>query len=133
MQFVLVQSLCIRRFGNANRLRRSRFTFRIQGKMHSVKSGEHRHRVIAPQSSVAPNNFLWHTDDPAGNVGIAGVDKLPALPVFLSSGRARLTWSVIWTVTKLFFMTIVPFAGEKSTAAHVLPKIGFEGSVLSRF
>ena len=48
-------------------------------------------------------------------MGIAAVDKLPTTPVFVSSGRARLTGSVIGTATEL-----------------VLPKIGFEGPVLSR-
>src|SRR6267378_2532756 len=100
--------------------------------MHTVKSPEHRYRVIAPQSSVAPNDILRYAHDPAGHTRIAAVDKFPTAPVFISSRRARLVWIVIWTPTELFFVTIILFAGEKGSAAHVLSNIGFEGPVLIR-
>src|SRR5215467_4787067 len=100
--------------------------------MYTVKSAEHGYRVIAPQSAVTPNDLLRHAYDPARNMRIASVDKLPTAPVFLSSGRARLAGSVIGTTTELFFMTIVLFAGEKHSVTHVLPDIGFEGPVLVR-
>ena len=60
---------------------------------------------------------------------IAAVDKLPATPVFISTGRTRLTRIVIWTVTELFLVTVVLFAGEKHSAMQVLPYVGFEGPV----
>ena len=107
-------------------------TFRIQGKMHAVKSAEHRYRVIAPQSAVTPNDLLRYTHDPAGHTRIAGVYKLPTLPVFVSCGRACLIWIVLRTLTEWFFVTIILFAGEKGSAADVLSKIGFEGPVLIR-
>src|SRR6266496_175746 len=100
--------------------------------MHAVQSAEHRHRVIAPQSTVTPNDLLWYAYNPAGHTRVASVDKLPTAPVFVSSGRARIIRIVIWTATELFFVTIVLFAGEKGPAAHVLPNIGFEGPVLIR-
>src|SRR4029453_6965074 len=97
VQFVLVQFLRVGGLGRANGLRRSGFTFRVQGKMHTVKSGEHRHRVIAPQSAMAPNDVLWYAHDPTGHTGIAGVDKLPPAPVFLPSRRTCFIRIVIWT------------------------------------
>src|SRR6476469_3906733 len=100
--------------------------------MHTVKCAEHRYRVIAPQSAVTPNDFLRYAHDPAGHACIASVHKLPTLPVFVSCGRARLIRIVLWTGTELFFMTIVLFAGEKGSAAHILFNIGFEGPVLIR-
>ncbi len=100
--------------------------------MHTVKSAEHRYRVIAPQSSVTPNDLLRYAHYPAGHTRIAAVDKLPTLPVFVSCGRTRLIWIVIRTATELFFVTIILFAGEKGSAAHVLSNIGFEGPVLIR-
>ena len=100
--------------------------------MHTVKSAEHRYRVIAPQSSVTPNNLLGYAHDPAGHTRITGIHKLPTLPVFVSCGRARLIRIVIWTGTEWFFVTIILFAGEKGSAAHVLSNIGFEGPVLIR-
>jgi len=131
-QFVLVQFLSVRGLGKTNRLRRSGYTFCIQGKMYTVKSAEHRYRVIAPQSSVTPNDLLWYTHDPAGNTCIAAVDKLPTAPVFVSCGRTCLTGIVFRTLTELFFVTIVLFAGEKGSAVHVLSNIGFESPVLIR-
>src|SRR6476469_7232026 len=100
--------------------------------MHTVKCAEHRYRVIAPQSAVTPNDFLRYAHDPAWHACIAGVHKLPTLPVFVSCGRACLIWIVLRTGTELFFVTIVLFAREKGSAAHVLSKIGFEGPVLIR-
>src|SRR6266481_4999757 len=41
-QFVLVQFLSVWGLGKTNRLRRSGYTFCIQGKMHTVKGAEHR-------------------------------------------------------------------------------------------
>ena len=100
--------------------------------MHTVKSAEHRHRIIAPQTSVTPYDVLRYAYDPAGHTCIASVDKLPTAPVFVSCRRARLIGIVLWTATELFFVTIVFFAGEKGSAAHVLSNIGFEGAVLIR-
>src|SRR4030095_11439898 len=100
--------------------------------MHTVKSPEHRYRVIAPQSSVTPNDFLRYAHDPAGHTRIAAVNKLPTAPVFVSCGRACLIWIVVRTPTELFFVTIILFAGEKGSAVHVSSNIGFEGSVLIR-
>src|SRR6266436_8398016 len=96
-QFVLVQFLSVWGLGKTNRLRRSGYTFRIQGKMHTVKGAEHRYRVIAPQSSVTPNDVLRYTYDPARHTCIAAVDKFPTAPGFISSRRARLAWIVIRT------------------------------------
>src|SRR5262249_37073108 len=124
--------LGVRGFGNARPLRRHRSTFCVQRKMHTVKSAEHGYRVIAPQSAVTPNDLLWHAYDPARDMCIASVDKLPASPIFVSSGRALLTWSVIGTATELFFVAVVLFAGEKGSAAQVSPYVGFEGPVLIR-
>src|ERR1700751_1169992 len=124
VQLVLFQFFCVRSLGNTNRLRRSRSTFRVQGKMHTVKSAEHRYRVIAPQSSVTPNDFLRYAHDPAWHTCIAAVNKLPTLPVFVSRGRPRVIRIVIWTATELFFVTIILFAGEKHPAVHVLSNIG---------
>src|SRR4029453_8027451 len=101
--------------------------------MHAVQGTEHRHRVIAPQSTVTPNDFLRYAYDPAGDACIASVHKLPTLPVFVSCGRACLTWIVIGTMTELFFMTIVLLAGEKGAAAHILADVSFESPVLSVF
>src|SRR6266480_7893273 len=70
--------------------------------------------------------------DPAWNTCIAAVDKFPTAPVFVSCGRACLTWIVFRTPTELFFVTIVLFAGEKGSAVHVLSNIGFESPVLIR-
>src|SRR5207253_9001001 len=112
--------------------RRSRSTFCIQEKMHTVKSAEHRYRVIAPQSSVTPNDLLRYAYNPTRHTRIASVDKLPTLPVFVSCGRARLIRIVIGTATELFFVTIILFAGEKGSAADVSPNIGFESPVLIR-
>ena len=67
-----------------------------------------------------------------GTRALPAVDKLPTLPVFVSCGRARLIRIVLWTATELFFVTIILFAGEKGSAAHILSKIGFEGPVLIR-
>src|SRR4029077_165233 len=131
-QFVLVQFLSVWGLGNTNRLRRSGHTFCVQGKMHTVKGAEHRYRVIAPQSSVTPNDVLWYAHDPAGHTCIASVDKLPTAPVFVSCRRARLIRIVLWTAAELFFVPIVLFAGEKDSAAHVLPNIGLEGPVFIR-
>ena len=78
-------------------------TFRIQGKMHTVKSTEHRYRVIAPQSAVTPNDLLRYAYDPAGHTRIAGVYKLPTLPVFVSCGRACLIWIVFRTLYRMVF------------------------------
>src|SRR5947208_3018544 len=100
--------------------------------MHAVKSAEHRYRVIAPQSAVTPNDFLRYAHDPAGHACIASVHKLPTLPVFVSCGRASLIWIVLRTATELFFVTVILFAGEKGSAAHILLNIGFEGPVLIR-
>src|SRR4029077_11407452 len=100
--------------------------------MHTIKSAKHCYRVIAPQSSVTPDDFLRYAHDPAGHTRIAAVDKLPTTPVFISCGRARLIRIVIWTGTEWFFVTIVLFAGEKGSAAHVLSNIGFESPVLIR-
>src|SRR4030095_11654913 len=101
--------------------------------MHAVKSAKHRYRVIAPQSSVTPNDLLWYAYDPAGHTCITSVDKLPTAPVFVSCWRTRLIRIVIWTATELLFVTIVLLAGEKGSAQHVLSNIGFEGPVLSVF
>src|SRR6267142_4621137 len=95
--------------------------------MHTVESTEHRYRVIAPQSAVTPNDFLGHAHDPVRHARIAAVDKLTTLPVFVSCGRTCLIRIVIRTRTEWFFVTVILFAGEKGSAAHVLSKIGFEG------
>src|SRR4029453_8421561 len=100
--------------------------------MHTVKSGEHGYRVVAPQSPVTPNDVLRYAHDPARHTGIAGVNKLPPAPVFLPRGRTRLIRIVIWTGTKWFFVTVVLLAGEKGSVAYVLPKVGLERSVLIR-
>src|SRR5947207_10047616 len=100
--------------------------------MHTVKSAEHRYRVIAPQSSVTPNDLLRHSYDPAGHTSVAAVDKLPTLPVFVSCGTARHIGIILWTRTELFFVAIVLFAGEKGSGAHVSSNVGFEGQVLIR-
>src|SRR5215831_14651395 len=132
VQFVLVQFLRVRGFGNTRALGRDRSALCIQREMHAIKSAEHGYRVIAPQSAVTPNDLLGYAYNPARHMGIAAVDKLPALPVFISSWRARLIRVVIRAATELFFVTIVLFAGEKGSAAHVLPYIGLEGPVLIR-
>src|SRR5262249_23021161 len=85
VQLVLVQFLGVRGVGDARPLRRDRSTFCVQRKMHTVKRAKHRNGVVAPQSSMTPNNLLRHTYYPAGHMGIATVDKLPATPVFISS------------------------------------------------
>src|SRR6476660_2642908 len=100
--------------------------------MHTVKCAEHRYRVIAPQSAVTPNDLLRYTHDPAGHTRVAAVDKLPTLPVFVSCGRACVIWIVFRTLAELFFVTIILFAGEKGSAAHVLTNIRFERPVLIR-
>src|SRR5258708_30305295 len=74
--------------------------------MHTVKSPEHRYRVIAPQSSVAPNDVLRYAHNPAGHTRVAAVDKFPTAQVFVSCGRARLIRIVIRTPTEFFFVTI---------------------------
>src|SRR5215472_10197104 len=120
MQFVLIQFLRVRSFGNTGPLRWDRSAFCIQGKMHAVKSTEHRNGIVAPQSAVTPNDLLRHSYDPAGHMGISTVDKLPSTPVFVSSARTRLIRIVIWTATELVFVAIVRFAGEKRSAVQVL-------------
>src|ERR1700755_3626145 len=99
--------------------------------MHAIESAEHRHRVIAPQSPMPPNNFLRYAHDPAGHTRVAAVDKLPTAPVFVSCGRTGLIRIVIRTATELFFVPIVLFAGEKGSTTHVLSNIGFESPVLT--
>src|SRR5215467_9578922 len=98
--------------------------------MHAIKSAEHGYRIIAPQSTVAPNDVFRYAHDPAGHTSITGIDKLPALPVFVSGGRTRLPGIVIGTATKLFFVTVVLLAGKKSPTVHVLANVGFKGPVL---
>src|SRR5215471_9241294 len=98
--------------------------------MHAIESGEHRYRIVAPQSSVAPDDVFRHAHDPAGDTGIAGVDKLPSAPVFLPRGRPGLIRIVIRTMTKLFFVTVVFLARQKSSTLHVLSGVGFERPVL---
>jgi len=95
--------------------------------MHTVKSAEHRYRVIAPQSAVTPNDFLRYAHDPARHTRIAGVYKLPTV------ASLRFLWEGVshpdcnQDPTEWFFVTIILFAGEKGAAAHVLSKISFEG------
>ena len=132
MQLVLIQFLGVRPARNTCTLGRSCDTSCIQGKMHTVKSAEHGYRVIAPQSAVTPNDILRYAHDPARDVGVPAVDKLPSLPVLVSSGRACLIRVVVWAVTEFFFVTVVLFAREKGSAAQILTYIGFEGPVLIR-
>src|SRR5262249_42729637 len=100
--------------------------------MHTGKGAEHGYGVVAPQSAVTPNDILRYAYYPAGHMRIATIDKLPSPPVLVASGRTRLIRIVIRAATELFFMTVVLFAGEKRSAMHVLPNVGFESPVFVR-
>ena len=81
---------------------------------------------------MTPNDVLRYAHDPTGHASIAAVDKLPTAPLLLSGGRTRFIGIVIWTAAEWFFTTIVPLAGKKGAATHVVQKIGFERPVLIR-
>src|SRR5262245_31191031 len=100
--------------------------------MHAIKSAKHRNGVVAPQPAVTPNDLLRHPDDPTGNTGVATINKLPALPVFIAGCRAHLTRIVIRAATELLFMTVIFFAGKKGSTADILPHVGFESPVFVR-
>src|SRR5215471_14137601 len=97
--------------------------------MHPKKRAEHGHRIVAPQSAVTPNDLFGHAHNPAGNVGIASVNKLPALPIFIVRS-GRFTWTVSVAATIFFLVSVVFLAREKRSVVHVLPNIRFKGAIL---
>src|SRR5205823_12208294 len=103
-----------------------------QRKFHAKERAEHRNRVVAPQTSMTPDNVFRHAYDPTGHAGVAGILKFPLSPEFFSRRWMDVTGTVIPIATEAAFMTIVVLARVKGKIGMVLLDIGFECPVLSR-
>src|SRR5439155_23758763 len=101
-----------------------------QREFDAKKGAQHCNGVVAPQSSMTPNNVLGHADDPTRYAGVAGINKFPPSPEFLSCRRLDRTGIVVGIATGAFLVTVVTVAGVKCIVWMVLFEIGFECSVL---
>src|SRR5207237_10117 len=79
----------------------------------SKERAEHRNRVVAPQTSMTPDNVFRHAYDPTGHAGVAGILKFPLSPEFFSRRWMDVTGTVIPIATEAAFMTIVVLARVK--------------------
>src|SRR6266496_113074 len=122
----------IRGLGSGPRLGRSHYPPRAQREFHTKERAHHRNRVVAPQSSVAPDNVFGHAHDPTGDASVTGVFKFPPPPEFFSRRWMDLTGTVIPIAAEAAFMTIVALARVKRKIGMVLLDVGFESPVLSR-
>src|SRR6476646_1473303 len=77
---VPVQLLQIGGLWSGPRLGNSHHAACAKREFHSKERAKHRHRVVAPQSSVTPDNVFGHAHDPTRDAGIAGIFKLPLPP-----------------------------------------------------
>src|SRR6266566_1235233 len=109
---VSVYLLWVRASRRRNRLGSCHFAA-CQREFHAKKGAQHRDGVVAPQSSMTPNDVLWHPHDPIRYAGVAGIFKFPLPPEFLSRRRMDITRSVFPIATGVAFMTIVVLARVK--------------------
>src|SRR5437667_2009760 len=122
----LLESRALRR---SNRFRRRNLAA-DQREFDSKKRCQHRDGVVAPQSSVFPNNVLGDAHDPTGHASIAGVFKFPSSPA-LGRGWMDLTGSVIAVVTEGVAVRLGMLARVKCKIRVVFLEVGLEGRVLS--
>ena len=110
---VPVQLLQIGGLWSGPRLGNSHNAAWAKREFHSKERAKHSHRVVAPQSSVTPDNVFGHAHDPTRDAGIAGIFKLPLPPKFFSGRWMDSTWAVLPTAAEILFMAIVVLARVK--------------------
>src|SRR4030095_5918439 len=92
------------------RLGGSHHAARAQREFHAKERPQHRNRIVAPQSSVTPDNVFGHAHDPTGDAGITGVNKFPLPPEFFSCRWMNVAGTVFPIATEAAFMTIIALA-----------------------
>src|SRR6476660_10586233 len=110
---VPVQLLQIGGLWSGPRLGNSHNAAWAKREFHSKERAKHRHRVVAPQSSVTPDNVFGHAHDPTGDSSVTGVFKFPPPPEFFSRRWLNSTWAVLPVGTEILFMAIVVLARVK--------------------
>src|SRR6476646_4660875 len=110
---VPVQLLQIGGLWSGPRLGNSHHAACAKREFHSKERAKHGDRVVAPQSSVTPDNVFGHAHDPTRDSSVTGVFTLPLPPKFFSGRWMDLTGAVFPTAAEILFVTVVMFARVK--------------------